>query len=91
MDEFEIDDRFDAQDNELANAVVVLSACMVNAVCAQPQIDNAKFVGDLIAALEAPATSGSSLAAVAAEELRNRLRAALHEALIRPSASDTAA
>ena len=90
MEELEVEDLLEDHGNELVSAIVVIASCFVNAIAAQPQIDNAKFVGDLIQALEAPAAA-DSFSSIAAEELRNRLKAALHQAVRRQSVSGTAA
>lgn len=80
MDEFEVEDMLEDFRDEIASAIGVMAACVVNAINAQPDIDNLRFTKDLIEHLEKSSTL-DSLAGEATSRFRDILQSTLDEAL----------
>jgi hypothetical protein len=82
MDEFDVEDMLEELREETAAAIGVMTACLTNAVNAQPNIDNLKFTHDLIAHLD-KSSSLSGISGIAAAQFRDILQNTLDQALKR--------
>lgn len=80
MDEFEVEEALEDLREEITAAIGVMAACVVNAINAQPSIDNLKFTKDLIVHLDKSSAS-DSMSGATAGKFRDVLQSTLDQAL----------